>query len=364
MAKKDLVGKVTHYYDKIGVAVIALKKTAHPKWSSVPVPLALLLRIDNGALDRPSHVEFSPKIKIGFKRLLEEYAELDAEYFAYRILMGAWSTGNYSLDGRIIDLETVSFIKYRGPYTTASSKYPENRFGYEGPGFIRILKQLAETKGIRWNNSVKKYFWDIRKKNLAYCFLLLLGMDKAGVGKFLSKHIKKVMVVSEQFERLAKITNSLTGDLNLYYLALSDPDPCLLDMSNLFRHLAELREKNKREEAYGYLVRNAVFKTYTDGHGKKTDADIKTFIRGLFRIIDILNAEKCLPEKSCWRNNLLKMNQDLPTMFELNGVLKKLIEDYRTGRISPMILWKKVENLCELPLSAASGLITLTQFRS
>ena len=108
------------------------------------MPLALLVRVDEGSLDRPTHIEYSPNIDVDFDKIIYEYAHLDAEYFAYRFMLGAWSGGNYSLKGDIIDLETASFVRYRGPYTTATNMHKEDFFGYEGMGFILILRQLAE----------------------------------------------------------------------------------------------------------------------------------------------------------------------------------------------------------------------------
>ena len=128
--------------------IIALKELGDYSKSPFPlphpVPYAMVIREDGGLLDRPSHVVYSPDIAVDFEKLLMEYAKLDAEYFAFRMMLGAWSTGNYSLDGRIIDNESISFVRNRGPYSVVSTKYKDTFFGYERGGFLNVLRQVAE----------------------------------------------------------------------------------------------------------------------------------------------------------------------------------------------------------------------------
>ena len=62
-----------------------------------------------------------------------------------------------------------------------------------------------------------------------------------------------------------------------------------------------------------------------------------------------LDAENCLGDKEHWERRLKAINQNIPTMNELNGLLKSLAESYRLGIISPKVLGKKIEYLCQLP---------------
>lgn len=327
--------------------LIALKETTKVKWNSNPVSLSLLVRIDDGNLDRPSHVEQSPQIPINFEKTLSEYAKLDAEYFAFRILLGAWSTSNYSLDGHMVDLESASFVKYRGPYYTSSAKYPENRFGYEGLGFLKILHQLARVKSIK-DKEIEKKFYRERRKHLGYCFLLLLGIDESLAFVFFSKHQDRVVKLSDQFEKLAKKISVSTTNLNLYTPIADEKDPSLLDMSNFFRNLAKLYgSPNARRVAFEYLLR----KHDQTGHFLN---ETKRFLRAVFGMLILLDQEKCLDKEEHWKHRLGVMNQSLPTMFELNQALKSLAESYRLGKISPKTLGAELDKLCRLPFKVLS----------
>jgi CRP-like cAMP-binding protein len=361
------------------LSVMALKETARFKWSPNPIPLALLARVDDGALDRPSHVEYSPAIEIDFDGILSAYAKLDAQYFAYRIMMGAWSTGNYSLDGRMIDIETASFVKHRGPYNTASTKYHQNFFGYEGSGFVIILEQLAGVKKIK-TAGLQERFYGERRKYLAFYFLTLLGVHEGRAAVFLSKHGEKVAALSDQFEKLSKKIGPEKTSLSLYGHVPDGDDPSLLDMSNLFRNLAKLRRSpsGRERKALDCLVRKTalakvrsgvVYEPETAAGGKINDGEVfikekavithdrleeflseaKEFVRGVFLILDDLEAERCLPEGSYWDDELKAVNQDFPTLGELNDKLKYWVEEYRSGRIGPETLGLEVEKLCQLP---------------
>ena len=336
--------------------LIALKETKKYKWNPNPIPSALLVRVDNGSLDRPSHVEYSPGIPINFQRTLMEYARLDAEYFAYRIMLGAWSTGNYSLDGLMIDLETASFVKYRGPYHTASAKHPQNLFGYEAGGFLKILHQLADAKNIT-AKEIENQFYEERRRHLGRCFLSLLGIADNRASDFFSKHEDCVTALSNQFEKLAKKINSQGVSLNLYMPISDNQDPSLLDMSNLFRNLANLYRfpSNAEEKALDYMIRKTALSQLEPGLIRATRQQAQNFIRSLLYLIAVLDSENCLGDLPDWDNRLRAINQDLPPMFELNGVLRNLAEAYRLRKINAEILGTEIEKLCELPYGKLMG---------
>lgn len=359
------------------VACIALKKTIRFKWNAAPIPLCLLVRIDCGDLDRPSHVEQLPSIPVDFEQTLKEYARLDAEYFAYRILLGAWSTNNYSLGGCAIDLESASFVKYRGPYYTSSSRYPHNRFGYEGSGFLKILRQLASAKRISKKN-IKTRFFRERRKHLGRCFLLLLGIADDAAQNFFLKHSNRVMRVSDQFEKLSKKINSVQSESNLYAPIAGRHDPSLLDMSRLFRNLARLYKASDAEtKALECLIRKTALARVSSGavHAPTNHAETllraraiitsgtvrpflnetKKFIHDLFTLLAILDSWGYLSNKKEWRSRLFAMNQNLPIMFALNATLKSLAESYRLEKINPETLGMEINQLCALPKIKSAG---------
>jgi hypothetical protein len=372
--RRIVVSRWINYFTKrvpIHPALLTLKKTAVRKWNKNPIPLALLVRVDNGCLDRPSHIEQSPSIPVDFQKTLTEYAKLDAEYFAYRIMLGAWSTSNYSLHGHVIDLESASFVKYRGPYSTSSSKYPHTLFGYEGLGFLEILRQLASVKKIQSKN-MDSQFYALRREHLARCFLSLLGVEDKYISSFLLKRHTYVMNISDQFEMLAKKVSSHTANLNLYTSLADDKDPSLLDMSHLFRNLARLyRSSNAEEKAFKLVIRKTALlqvkprtmeepsnqaEAFLQSNAVVTIdqldnflVETRKFIHALFQLLDTLDLEKCLSKKEDWGARLHAMNQNIPTMFELNEKLVSLAESYRLGKISPTGLGMEIEKPCDLP---------------
>ncbi|MBU9888662.1 MAG: cyclic nucleotide-binding domain-containing protein [Candidatus Omnitrophica bacterium] len=359
--------------------VLARKKTALFDRYAYPQPLALLVRVDEQGLDRPSHVEALPGIPVDFERTLKEYAELDAEFFAYRFMMGAWSTGNYSLDGRMIDLDTASFVKYRGPYRTVSAKYQHNLYGYERYGFLNVLRQLAEVKGVS-GIDIETRFDQIRRDHLAQCFLKLLGADKDRLTKFLAKYGTDVIELADRFEKLSKKISPKQTSLNLYEPIPEDEDPALLDMSRLFRNLAELDllSSGKEEKAFEWLVRKSALAQIRpdakyepglvkDGEVNQGEVFIKEnavvtyeelqdfllqtkdFVRDLFQLLKQLHSEQMLPSQDYWKARLEVMNQDFPTLGELTEKLKFWVEEYRSGRIDAETLGMEIEKLSQLP---------------
>ncbi len=379
--RRVIVSRWINYFTKRAgthVAALALKESGQFKWAKNPIPLALLVRIDDGYLDRPSHVEYSPTIEIDFDRVLMEYAKIDAEFFAYRYMLGAWSNGNYSLDGRIIDLETISFTKYRGPYKTAGSKRIENFFGYEGRGFILILKQLAEVKGVPVE-TIEDRFYEVRKKHRAHCFLILLGVTEDQAERFLEMHGFEVQELSGAFESLSKKISPRRVDMSLYVGVSEANDPSLLNMSLLFRNLAKLiGESNREQAAYDFLVRKVALQNIASGveyipaltkvgsinageicvrdvavvtYEQKPEfvSNVKKFVHDLFVIIDLLKDEELLPEAREWSCRLEVVNQDLPTFDELNEKLFTLVEKYRIGEVTASGVGVEVENLCMIP---------------
>jgi hypothetical protein len=351
--------------------LIALNKTERHKWNKNPIPLSLLVRVDDMSLDRPSHVEQNPNIDFDFKNTINQYAKLDAEFFAHRILMGAWSNGNFSLSGHVIDLESVSFVKYRGPYYTSSRKYPHNRFGYEQFGFLDVLHQLADVKNIPCDK-IDHQFYEARKKYLALCFLQLLGIDAAKTLEFFFRHESIVLDTALKFETLAKKIAHFKATLSLYAPVEKDTDPTLLDMSALFRNLAKITKSNNTEKkALEILVR----KTAIEKVGSSTSDtplnsaekflqdnatisskqlptflnETKKFVHQLLDIVHIMRKENYISDNEEWLEKLHFINQEIPVTAILNKQLTLWAERYRKEKITPSRLEKQIERLCDLP---------------
>ncbi len=358
--------------------VIALKAQEEFKWNPYPVPLSLLVRADDGALDRPSHVEFDPTINIDFDTVVAAYAKLDAQFFAYRFMLGAWSTGNYSLDGRMIDLETVSFVPYRGPYNTTSTKYYHNYFGYEGFGFLNVLEQLATVKKISAAGLSEK-FSILRRTHLSCLLLELLGIEEVYIEQLMARQGEVVLSLTNQFESLSKKISPKRVSMNLYDEISDDDDPALVDMSALFRRLSKLLHTParilkamsilKRKKAFASARAHIHYEPQLTSKGEVNQGeyfirdhavvdreglpaftmDAEAFVLQLFSFLDSIDAQGMLPPKDYWCDRLIAANQNFPTMSELNGKLRYWVEEYRSGKIDAETLEVEIDQLCQLP---------------
>jgi len=380
--RRLIVSKWINYFTHRAVehpVVLARKKTAIFRRYANPQPLALLVRVDVQGMDRPSHVERSPSIAVDFENTLKQYAELDAEFFAYRFMMGTWSTGNYSLDGRMIDMDTASFVKHRGPYRAAVTKYPHNLYGYERYGFLHVLKQLAEVKGIS-GIDIDARFGQTRRDHLAWCFLRLLGADEDRLSDFLAKHKAEVSELAGRFEKLSQKISPRRAALNLFEPIPEQEDPTILDMSRLFRSLSDLNElsSGREEKAMDLLVRKsaleqvqpgAVYEPALTKDGEVNQGEVfirenavvthenledfllqtRNFVNDLFKLLSRLDAEQMIPKYAYWKARLEVMNRDFPTLGELTEKLQYWVEEYRSGRIDAETLGMETEKLCRLP---------------
>jgi hypothetical protein len=355
------------------LALICLKQTAKFKWHNRPLPLVLLVRLDQGGLDRPSHIEADPTILVDFDRVLTEYARLDAEYFAYRFLLGAWSNSNYSLCGHIIDLESASFVKCRGPYYTSTGKHPHNLFGYEGFGFRQVLQQLATSQKLPTDLLARK-FNSIRSRHLTRCFLRLIGVPDDKLDDCLMKHLCPSTALTRQFEILSKKITTVDVDMNLYRPLASGDDPTLLDMSELFRHLADIfhADAKSQRRAFDCVIRKKALNrvSTTDSASRLSDqpahemlmaealitrtnrdnflCQTRQFIYKLWELLAALERSSFLTDRQSWHRRLQFVNQDLPNMFKLNRLLIAIAERYTRGQITATDIGREIASLNQM----------------
>ncbi|MDE1970710.1 MAG: hypothetical protein KGI50_04025 [Patescibacteria group bacterium] len=344
--------------------LFALRHSVLRKWNANPIPLALLVRVDGGSLDRPSHVEQNPEIPIDFENMVREYAMLDAECFAYRFMLGAWSMGNYSLSGHLIDLESASFVRYRGPYYTSSSHHLCTRFGHEGTGLMKVLHRLTEIKHIS-DAGWKKRFVAYRKMHLARCMLSLLGVNDVEAA-LASSETERIIDLSHRFEILSKKIRASYVSLNLYSPLPGWSDPSLLDMSELFRNIAHLYStRHAEEKAFDLLLRTTAFahiesaptslpqgeeflknEVVTVQNQGRFVRETRRFVRDLFWLLHAFDRLRFLNNKAHWAYGLAEKNQNFLTMHELNTRLIHFSEQYRVGNMDARALGREIERLC------------------
>lgn len=120
---------------------------------------------ENGSLDKITHLFYKPHA-LSEQHLIETaeaFGRLEAEKFSHRILHGAWSAGNISLKGHLIDYDSVCAVKGRQPQFCYTPYYPDNYFGFEYEGQLLVLKDIVERPAI---NSAQIPFNFLKEKLL------------------------------------------------------------------------------------------------------------------------------------------------------------------------------------------------------
>lgn len=127
------------------LAILDINEVCQVPWKPGKCRRAKIIRIDSdGALCRVTHA-FQAGKKFTQKQLQKFAAAagaMEGEKFIQRILHGAWSAGNISMLGHMIDFDTVCAVKYRSPQYSYCKWYIENYFGYEYMGQLKILESM------------------------------------------------------------------------------------------------------------------------------------------------------------------------------------------------------------------------------
>ncbi|MCA9691487.1 MAG: hypothetical protein KC636_17920, partial [Myxococcales bacterium] len=108
---------------------------------------AIVARMDGGALDRPTHL-FAPGVVLqtSLLEMTRAFARQEAEKFTLGVVHGAFSAGNISVHGHILDMDTVRAVLGRHPQYSRTGCYLSNSFGWEWRGALMILESLATSE--------------------------------------------------------------------------------------------------------------------------------------------------------------------------------------------------------------------------
>lgn len=167
------------------LAVIDMDDTCTVGWREHPVKRAKIIRLDEGCLDRVTHLFQAPRA-LSAQQLHDTaacFGRLEADKFCQRIVHGTWSPGNISPAAHLIDFDTVSATKGRGPLYSSTRWYHQNRFGFEHGGQAAILAALAAHDGINRDSVSAPQLEDTLhaalKRQTALNFIALMGFDAA-----------------------------------------------------------------------------------------------------------------------------------------------------------------------------------------
>lgn len=191
------------------LAVIDRNQPIQVPWREGLYPSGVVIRVDcSGELDRPTHL-FQCQEAVSGDRLRGIAGHLgcqDAEKFMERILHGCWSAGNVSLEGHLIDYDTVFAVRCRAPQWSYRPNWLSNFFGLEGAGQKKILKAIANHP---INGEAVSYrelcqiFAAARKSQIEQRFIDLTGFARVAAGEPAPIAPTSLSHLADLFEMLA-----------------------------------------------------------------------------------------------------------------------------------------------------------------
>lgn len=192
------------------LAVIDRNRQIEVPWREGLYPSGVVIRVDcSGELDRPTHL-FQCQEAVAGDRLRNIAGRLgcqDAEKFIERILHGCWSAGNISLEGHLIDYDTVFAVRGRAPQWSYRPNWLSNFFGLEGAGQKKILKAIADhpINGEAVSYRELCHFFDAaRKSQLERRFIDLTGFDQIAAKESAPITQSALSALVDLFEMLSK----------------------------------------------------------------------------------------------------------------------------------------------------------------
>ncbi|MFZ2960659.1 MAG: hypothetical protein WA705_27580 [Candidatus Ozemobacteraceae bacterium] len=264
------------------LAVVDLKKPVKVPWYEPKIPSGLIIRMDDrGQLDRPTHLfqMNKPVPAIQIRHIAKCFGMQDAEKFIERILHGCWSAGNISLDGHLIDYDTVFALRGRAPQWSYRPNWLSDFFGLEGPGQKKLLKALVShplnTDRVSFREAFR-IFDEARQNQLEQRFLDLVGAHTEDVGEHFPVQISTALV--KQFELLSmKMYPNFkaTAPWELDNSSLS-----VYDLSRFFRFYPILRDAGRiDEESLLSLIRNPAGRLKESSESGMPDSVLKPLIK-------------------------------------------------------------------------------------
>ena len=219
---------------------------------------ARIIRIDNnGFLDRITHIFYNHKklSKYEFITTAQAFGKYEAEKFIHRILHGSWSCGNISLEGHLIDYDSVCAVKGRQPQYVSTSYHIENFFGYEYYGQLLILKSLLDDPTINTQNValdvLKIELLNSFNKQAATKLAYLMGFEH--YQDIYEHHQAEFMLLAKLFVHLSRYSR-YTAEKSFFTNYPLHLVGHLLDFSAFFRIYPLIKQYNKFSLESGFSL--------------------------------------------------------------------------------------------------------------
>ncbi|MBF0546550.1 MAG: hypothetical protein HQM08_19040 [Candidatus Riflebacteria bacterium] len=374
------------------LAVIDLKKNVKVPWFSDTIPSGMIIRVDgNGELDRPSHLFFHEQ-PVSAERMLQiadRFGAQDAEKFIERILHGGWSAGNISVNGCLIDYDSVFAIRGRAPQWSFRPNWLSNFFGLEELGQKELLKALSDNSINVDHVSFEKLvhrFNETKQTQLEQRFLDLIGISPVDHPTLFSHCSSMLPNLVKQFKTLAmKMYPNFQGTAPW---SEANNSISVYDLSRFFRLYPIARMSGSLNEKSALnLIRNPLGKMVTSRETQEggmpdnvmkqllefavtspeclaaTDRMAQNFAKSYGTLIDTClaasfetQASKC--QIACGKNiNSLSLmaarayvvNEERTYMNSRPGhdILIALVQNYKCGNITPRHFFEMLKLIIE-----------------
>lgn len=305
------------------------------------LPCSLMLRYaPNKTLYRVSH-RFHNKVPYTKEELYDFTSKLgilEGNKFINRFIHGAWSIGNISIDGNMIDLDTSFFTKGRGPVWSYTPRFKTNYFGFEYLGDEMILETILHSE-LNIDKVSLKELSDIlrskREEQIKKMFPTLLGYNEEIYLKY-----------KDSFDRLCESFMHLSTLMYDNYMDLSVVDKnvdstYLFDFSNLFRHFELLLQRGNASVSnlMSLLINKDAREVSYDEENEEAHDRSNSFFKDI-TIKDMSGYSKELKNVMKFLRNLLALDSKIKEENDID-VTKKLIDSYLTNETLDLLTGKE-----------------------
>ena len=245
-------------------------------FSKKPMKCGLMVRVyEKDELYRISHrfVNQRPFSTSELLSLARTMGKVEGEKFMHRFIHGAWSIGNLSIDGNLIDFDTSFFVAGRNPCFSFTPRFQTNYFGFEDLGQEKILSIILDSslnKDAVSISTLKKVLAREKLETIIQLFPSFMGIDAA------SKEELLPLVTS--FLELSRYHYPCYEQLNT--LHPQNSQMMLFDFSNFFRFYPQLVKEGKNHPSnalalllnskeYAFATSDKNLQTYIDQYFKK-----------------------------------------------------------------------------------------------
>ena len=241
-----LISNVLNSYDGFSnfetLAIIDLDEEYLFPHTTGKLPCGLMVRYSSDKeLYRFSHrfINNKPFSREEIVDISKKIGAMEGNKFIYRLLHGAWSIGNLSIESNMIDLDTSFFVTGRHPQWSFTDRFITNYFGYEHKGQMMVMDTVLDSD-LNIDNVNKDKVRNIiemeRRKTINKGFASLMGYDE----NIYRKYQEKIDELSDEFIYLSGFIYDNYDNLNC--VDFNCNNTYLFDFSRFFRFYEILKQ--------------------------------------------------------------------------------------------------------------------------